>query len=296
MKYKKIISAFLVACLVFCSAFSASAFIEEVTDKTIADVNKNGKTDVADALQVLQYSVGKCQIFEVQYRQSYIVGDVIYTGYSFNGKNPQPYIDLWFRDLAADKALPTMFEQFKEHGGVPIFSSSNELYESAYFKIYYRDYCAENPIFDGEYRDEVNNRTNHLFTATFASKNPDRDLKSEFASKFYSTYRSPYDDVVRYGELKSGNVDGIDYLYWDGVDDKLSSGFVFEKNGYFIKFYGDNPEQDIKDFRIDLIPISKELMNKPLMRRYGDVNNDGKINTEDALMILQYAVGKITAF
>lgn len=37
-------------------------------------------------------------------------------------------------------------------------------------------------------------------------------------------------------------------------------------------------------------------MNKPLMRRYGDVNNDGKINTEDALMILQYAVGKITAF
>ena len=257
IKNKKIISAFLVACLVFCSAFSASAFIEEVTDKTIADVNKNGKTDVADALQVLQYSVGKCQIFEVQYRQSYIVGDVIYTGYSFNGKNPQPDIDLWFRDLAADKALPTMFEQFKEHGGVPIFSSSNELYESAYFKIYYRDYCAENPIFDGEYRDEVNNRTNHLFTATFASKNPDRDLKSEFASKFYSTYRSPYDDVVRYGELKSGNVDGIDYLYWDGVDDKLSSGFVFEKNGYFIKFYGDNPEQDIKDFRIDLIPISK---------------------------------------
>lgn len=37
-------------------------------------------------------------------------------------------------------------------------------------------------------------------------------------------------------------------------------------------------------------------MNKPLMRRYGDVNNDGKISTEDALMILQYAVGKITAF
>ena len=296
MKYKKIISAFLVACLVFCSAFSASAFIEEVTDKTVSDVNKNGKTDVADALQVLQYSVEKCQIFEVQYRQSYIVGDVIYTGYDFSGKNPQPDIDLWFRDLAADKALPTMFEQFKEHGGVPIFSSSNELYESAYFKIYYRDYCAENPIFNGEYRDEVNNRTNHLFTATFASKNPDRDLKSEFASKFYSTYRSPYDDVVRYGELKSGNVDGIDYLYWDGVDDKLSSGFVFEKDGYFIKFDGDNPEQDIKDFRIDLIPISKELMNKPLMRRYGDVNNDGKISTEDALMILQYSVGKITAF
>ena len=80
------------------------------------------------------------------------------------------------------------------------------------------------------------------------------------------------------------------------MDDKLSSGFVFEKDGYFIKFDGDNPEQDIRVFRIDLIPISKELMNKPLMRRYGDVNNDGKISTEDALMILQYAVGKITAF
>ena len=63
-----------------------------------------------------------------------------------------------------------------------------------------------------------------------------------------------------------------------------------------ICFYGDDPEQDIKDFRIDLIPITKELMKKPLMRRYGDVNNDGKISTEDALMILQYAVGKISAF
>ncbi len=52
-----------------------------------------------------------------------------------------------------------------------------------------------------------------------------------------------------------------------------------------ICFYGDDPEQDIKDFRIDLIPITKELMKKPLMRRYGDVNNDGKISTEDALMI-----------
>lgn len=65
MKYKKIISAFLIFCLVFCSAFSASAFIEEVTDKTIADVSKNGKIDAADALQVLQYSVETRRIFDV---------------------------------------------------------------------------------------------------------------------------------------------------------------------------------------------------------------------------------------
>ena len=47
---KKIVSVFLIACLVFCSAFSASAFIEEVTDKMIADVNKSGKIDATDAL------------------------------------------------------------------------------------------------------------------------------------------------------------------------------------------------------------------------------------------------------
>ena len=287
MKYKKIISAFLIFCLVFCSAFSASAFIEEVTDKMIADVNKNGKIDSTDALQVLQYSVETRRIFDVQRYKSYIIGDVIYEGYSFSSKNPQSDISLWFRDLAADKALPIMFERFRENGGIPIFSSNNELYKGAYFTIHYRDYFAENPIFDGAYRDEANRRTHYFFTATFASKNPDRDLKSQFSSTFYSTH----DDVMKYGEFKPGNVDGIDYLYWDGVDDKLSPGFVFEKDGYFIYFKGENPEQNIKDFKIDLIPINENLKDKPIMQRYGDVNRDNKIDASDALRILQYSVG-----
>ena len=110
-------------------------------------------------------------------------------------------------------------------------------------------------------------------------------------SEFSSIYPSTYSDVVKFGELKPGNVDGIDYLYWDGVDDKLSPGFVFEKDGYFIYFKGENPEQNIKDFKIDLIPINENLKDKPIMQRYGDVNRDNKIDASDALRILQYSVG-----
>lgn len=289
MKYKKIISVFLIACLVCCSAFSASAF-REPTDETIADVNDNGKIDTDDALQVLQYSVGISKIFTVQHH-TYIVGDVIYAGYDFNSENPQSDIDLWFRDLAADKSLPTMFERFREDGGFPFFSSNNELYKNTYFNINYLNYSAEYPLFNGSYWDKIDHWT-YFFTATFASKNPDRELKSQFASTFYSTH----DDVMKYGEFKPGNVDGIDYLYWDGVDDKLSPGFVFEKDGYFIYFKGENPEQNIKDFKIDLIPINENLKDKPIMQRYGDVNNDKKIDSSDALMILQYIVGVIDKF
>ena len=191
-----------------------------------------------------------------------------------------------------------MFENFKEKGGVPCFASDNERYKKISTSVYYCDYNAEYPSFDGEFWDEsdVENGGNahwrNLFSATFADKSGKKDLMSELISAF----GSKYERITQYDEIKSGSVDGIDYLYWNGAEGKLYPGFFFKKDGYVICFYGDDPEQDIKDFRIDLIPITKELMKKPLMRRYGDVNNDGNISTEDALMILQYAVGKISAF
>ena len=294
MKSKKIISAVLVFCLAASSVLSASAYT--VDENAFIDVNGNKRIDVGDALQTLQYSVGKFRKFSAQEKKSVKVGCVIYTGYGIYSDDKNA--NLWFRDLTQEKAIPFMFENFKEKGGVPCFASDNERYKKISTSVYYCDYNAEYPSFDGEFWDEsdVENGGNahwrNLFSATFADKSGKKDLMSELISAF----GSKYERITQYDEIKSGSVDGIDYLYWNGAEGKLYPGFFFKKDGYVICFYGDDPEQDIKDFRIDLIPITKELMKKPLMRRYGDVNNDGKISTEDALMILQYAVGKISAF
>ena len=294
MKFKKIISAVLVFCLAASSVLSAAAYT--VDEKALVDVNGNKRIDVGDALQTLQYSVGKFRKFSAQEKKVFYEGCVGYSGYGISSDDNDE--NVWFRDLKKEKAIPFMFENFKEKGGVPCFASDNERYKELVTSMYYCDYNAEYPSFDGKFWDEsdVENGGNahwdSLFTATFADKSGEKDLMSELISAF----GSKYERIIQYDEIKSGSVDGIDYLYWNGVEGKLSPGVFFKKDGYVICFYGDNPEQDIRDFRIDLIPISKELMNKPLMRRYGDVNNDGKINTEDALMILQYAVGKITAF
>lgn len=294
MKSKKIISAVLVFCLAASSVLSASAYT--VDENAFIDVNGNKRIDVGDALQTLQYSVGKFRKFSAQEKKSVKDGCVIYTGYGIYSDDKNA--NLWFRDLTQEKAIPFMFENFKEKGGVPCFASDNERYKKISTSVYYCDYNAEYPSFDGEFWDEsdVENGGNahwrNLFSATFADKSGKKDLMSELISAF----GSKYERITQYDEIKSGSVDGIDYLYWNGAEGKLYPGFFFKKGGYVICFYGDDPEQDIKDFRIDLIPITKELMKKPLMRRYGDVNNDGKISTEDALMILQYAVGKISAF
>ncbi len=294
MKSKKIISAVLVFCLAASSVLSASAYT--VDENAFIDVNGNKRIDVGDALQTLQYSVGKFRKFSAQEKKSVKDGCVIYTGYGIYSDDKNA--NLWFRDLTQEKAIPFMFENFKEKGGVPCFASDNERYKKISTSVYYCDYNAEYPSFDGEFWDEsdVENGGNahwrNLFSATFADKSGKKDLMSELISAF----GSKYERITQYDEIKSGSVDGIDYLYWNGAEGKLYPGFFFKKDGYVICFYGDDPEQDIKDFRIDLIPITKELMKKPLMRRYGDVNNDGKISTEDALMILQYAVGKISAF
>ena len=268
-------------------------YIGDEFEKKIADVSANRKIGIEDALLVLQYSIGMIRKFPTHSYNKNYSGCMAPDRIAFYNEYGKEEVTNWFSDLAKEDSLPVMFERLEENGGFPYFSSSNELYKKNYFTFYNYDFTAEYPLIVCEYWDEINlypfntAHWSYLFTATFTDKNRNRDLSSEFSSM----YPSIYSDVVKFGELKSGNVDGIDYLYWDGVDDKLSPGFVFEKDGYFIYFKGENPEQNIKDFKIDLIPINENLKDKPLMQRYGDVNRDNKIDVSDALRILQYSVG-----
>lgn len=273
-------------------------YVGATFDKEMADVSANRKIGIEDALLVLQYSIGMIRKFPTHSYNKNYSGCMAPDRIAFYNEYGKKEVTNWFSDLAKYDSLPVMFERLEENGGFPYFSSSNELYKKYYFTFYNYDFTAEYPLIVCEYWDEINlypfntAHWSYLFTATFTDKNRNRDLSSEFSSMYPSTYS----DVVKFGELKSGNVDGIDYLYWDGVDDKLSPGFIFEKDGYFIKFKGENPEQNIKDFKIDLIPINENLKDKPLMQRYGDVNRDNKIDASDALKILQYSVGLIKEF
>ena len=268
-------------------------YIGDEFEKKIADVSANRKIGIEDALLVLQYSIGMIRKFPTHSYNKNYSGCMAPDRIAFYNEYGKKEVTNWFSDLAKEDSLPVMFERLEENGGFPYFSSSNELYKKYYFTFYNYDFTAEYPLIVCEYWDEINlypfdtAHWSYLFTATFTDKNHDRDLESELASLYFSTYS----DVMKYGEFKPGNVGGIDYLYWDGVDDKLSPGFVFEKDGYFIYFKGENPEQNIKDFKIDLIPINENLKDKPLMQRYGDVNRDNKIDASDALRILQYSVG-----
>ena len=223
MKSKKIISAVLVFCLAASSVLSASAYT--VDENAFIDVNGNKRIDVGDALQTLQYSVGKFRKFSAQEKKSVKDGCVIYTGYGIYSDDKNA--NLWFRDLTQEKAIPFMFENFKEKGGVPCFASDNERYKKISTSVYYCDYNAEYPSFDGEFWDEsdVENGGNahwrNLFSATFADKSGKKDLMSELISAF----GSKYERITQYDEIKSGSVDGIDYLYWNGAEGKLYPDF-----------------------------------------------------------------------
>ena len=122
MKFKKIISAVLVFCLAASSVLSAAAYT--VDENAFVDVNGNKRIDVGDALQTLQYSVGKFRKFSAQEKKVFYEGCVGYTGYGISSDDNDE--NVWFRDLKEEKAIPFMFENFKEKGGVPCFASDNE--------------------------------------------------------------------------------------------------------------------------------------------------------------------------
>ena len=44
-------------------------------------------------------------------------------------------------------------------------------------------------------------------------------------SELISAFGSKYERITQYDEIKSGSVDGIDYLYWNGAEGKLYPGF-----------------------------------------------------------------------
>ncbi len=72
MKFKKIISAVLVFCLAASSVLSAAAYT--VDENAFVDVNGNKRIDVGDALQTLQYSVGKFRKFSAQEKKCFMKG------------------------------------------------------------------------------------------------------------------------------------------------------------------------------------------------------------------------------
>lgn len=297
MRFKKFVSLLVAVCLGAGSMISAGAI--ENTDLKVADVSANKTIDVDDALLTLQYSLAKIRKFPTHDFEKNIFGDLLPDGKGFYVKYGEREVLSWFNNIAQEDSIPVMFETFKELGGFPYPTSRNSKYfKKTYFLFFCYDYTSEYPIIEGKYLDDINltpdgyAQWKSFFKMIPEDKRLNRDLESEFASAF----TSDYEDVMQYGTLKTGDAEGTEYIYWDGVANKLSAGFVFKKDGYVILFMDRFPEFNIKYFTIDLIPLSDEISGKPIMQKAGDVNGDGKIDAEDALMILQYAVGRIDDF
>ncbi len=65
-----------------------------------------------------------------------------------------------------------------------------------------------------------------LIGATFSAQHlQTKAVKKDLMSELISAFGSKYERITQYDEIKSGSVDGIDYLYWNGAEGKLYPGF-----------------------------------------------------------------------
>ena len=292
MKFKKIISAVLVFCLAASSALCVSA--DQANDIKVADVGANKKVDVSDALLVLQYSVGKFRKFPIHDYYNNVDGCLVP---EYETRDSKDDVLNWLDNFKEQAELPVIFEAAKENGGFPLLSCNNPKYDKYRFEFYIYNQTAEYGEIQYDFSPSGKwGNEGIVATVVPADRRSDLNLESEFASAF----AADYEEITKYGELKKGDRNGTEYLYWDRVDKMFYAGCIIKTNNYVVKIkileesIFSESILDMIDF--ELTPLSQELTEKPLMRRYGDVNNDGKINTEDALMILQYAVGKIEVF
>ena len=291
MKHKKTISFFLIACLVFCSAFSASAY--EFPGDTIANVNADGKIDASDALQVLQYSVGSIRRFPQQTFSQNIGGCVPPDRYYFDSKDEfLTAIDQY----AEQEKIPALFESYIKGNGIPFPTCNSDRFSFMEVSFYEYNCTAEYGEIEYSYKlDESIDPALKLYV-TPTGKGQDLGLESEFASSFES---NSYSYLLENNALKKGNVNGMEYLYWEKVG-YLRPGCVFMKDGYIVKMILSQENQwwesYLKTFDFELVPVSQSVKDAAISWKYGDVNRDNIIDSSDALKILQYSVGLIKEF
>ena len=292
MRFKKFVSLLVAVCLGAISMISAGAI--ENTDLKAADVSANKTIDVDDALLTLQYSVAKIRKFPTHDYYNNVDGCIVPEYKTCNSKDG---VLAWINSLANQPEVPVMIESANENGGFPILTCNNPEYDKYRFESYLYNWSAEY----GEIKYDFSPDTKWGSAGIFFSIVPEdkrvkRDLESEFSSAFSLNYK----EVSSLGNLRSGNYNGIEYLCWDKVDRNFYAGCVFRKDHYVVKV-GILEKASWSDsifdmFNLELVPTIQRFKDKPIMQKAGDVNGDGKIDAEDALMILQYAVGKIDDF
>ena len=291
MKYKKILSAFLIFCLVFCSAFSASAY--EFPGDTIANVNADGKIDASDALQVLQYSVGSIRRFPQQTFGQNISGCLPPDIYHFSSKEA---LLSNLGQYAERQNIPALLESYIKGNGIPFPTCNSDKFSFTSGGFYTYNWTAEYGEIEYTYKLVENKITALELYVTPTGKGQDLSLESEFASSFE---RSEYSYLLENNALKKGNVNGMEYLYWEKVG-YLRPGCVFMKDGYIVKMILSQENQwwesYLKTFDFELVPVSQSVKDAAISWKYGDVNRDNKIDASDALKILQYSVGLIKEF
>ena len=271
-------------------------YLGNTFDKEMADVTADRKIDTSDALKVLQYSVGLLEKFPTHYFGNNIDGDV-YPGGDVavtHSESPKDVITKWlngFKDRT--KVLPAMFETYDLNGGgFPVITCKLPDYNGFSLSIYDFNYTAE--YGEVEYRffppgDSFCKSYN--ITAIPSDRRSRRTIEEEakFALPLYS-------DAERNGKILKKDFDGMETLYWDS-DINTFNGCIIRKDGYIMSIYAEEKstwsESILDIFDFEVISLSQMVQNIPISRKAGDVNRDNKIDSSDALRILQYSVGLV---
>ena len=189
-----------------------------------------------------------------------------------------------------------MFETYDLNGGgFPVITCKLPDYNGFSLSIYDFNYTAE--YGEVEYRffppgDSFCKSYN--ITAIPSDRRSRRTIEEEakFALPLYS-------DAERNGKILKKDFDGMETLYWDS-DINTFNGCIIRKDGYIMSIYAEEKstwsESILDIFDFEVISLSQMVQNIPISRKAGDVNRDNKIDSSDALMILQHIVGIIDEF
>lgn len=271
-------------------------YVGNTFDKEMADVTADRKIDTSDALKVLQYSVGLLEKFPTHYFGNNIDGDV-YPGGDVavtHSESPKDVITKWlngFKDRT--KVLPAMFETYDLNGGgFPVITCKLPDYNGFSLSIYDFNYTAEYGEVEYSFFPPGDSFCkSYNITAIPSDRRSRRTIEEEakFALPLYS-------DAERNGKILKKDFDGMETLYWDS-DINTFNGCIIRKDGYIMSIYAEEKstwsESILDIFDFEVISLSQMVQNIPISRKAGDVNRDNKIDSSDALRILQYSVGLV---
>ena len=282
---KKRIAVILAICLTVLSVFPVSA--SALSNESLANVDCKNRVDPNDALFVLQYSVGKVRKFPANEFSNNVSGDMVPGSDLFESKED---LTTW---LDRRETIPANIETFSLNGGFPIITANSDDIIFKSFRNYHYNYSAEYGKVEFYFDSEK------IGDSVITALPTDRRLPLNLEAEFMSAYGEKYTFLKDGGVLQKHSCNGLEFFCWNSL--KYTKAVCFLKKDVYVllmELYTEKTWSDsiLDAFNFETLSIEQQVKNKPTVQKTGDVNGDGKIDAEDALMILQYAVGKIDDF